>query len=293
MIEIKNASKKFGKKQILKNIECVMDYGVYGLLGPNGAGKTTLMRCMTNLYSLSGGEISIDGVLSTKRKKMNIGYLPQSFGLFKELSVYDAMRYFCNLKGISKKERDAEIDRCLSAVNMEENRKKRGGKLSGGMMRRVGVAQALLNHPPLVLFDEPTAGLDPEERMRFKGIVSGLGRDETVIISTHIVEDIEACCDKVIVMDGGKIICMKTCDELASLADGRVIACEKGKESGISCAYYIEKQYQKDGMVYYRILLEKADGAQGYEVQEATVEDGYMIAIKNFARLQGGIDDGR
>lgn len=201
MIEVKHVSKRFGKKQVLNNISCTIEKGIYGLLGPNGAGKTTLMRCMTNLYSLSGGEVLIDGVSSKKKKKTNIGYLPQSFGLFKELNVYDSMNYFCNLKGIPKKERKEEILRCIHAVNMEENLKKAGGKLSGGMMRRVGVAQALLNHPELILFDEPTAGLDPEERIRFKNTISSLGGEETVIISTHIVEDIEACCDKVIVMD--------------------------------------------------------------------------------------------
>lgn len=153
MIELVNVSKKFGRKKILKDISCTIDCGVYGLLGPNGAGKTTLMRCMTNLYSLSGGSIQIDGRPSTRKKQADIGYLPQAFGLFRELSVYDSMRYFCNLKRIPKKRREEEIERCLKAVNMEENRKKTGKKLSGGMMRRVGVAQALLNKPKLVLFD--------------------------------------------------------------------------------------------------------------------------------------------
>lgn len=280
MIEIKNVSKKFGKKEILKNINFVMDKGVYGLLGPNGAGKTTLMRCLTNLYSLSAGEVWMDGVNVKKKKRVNVGYLPQTFGLFKELNVYDAMNYFCNLKGIPRGRRKEEIMRCIRAVNMEENLKKRGGNLSGGMMRRIGVAQALLNKPSCILFDESTAGLDPEERMRFKNIISALGKEETVVISTHIVEDVEACCDKVIIMDQGKILCIKTCGELAQDAAGKVIACKKGEEAKLTCGYYIEKQFEKGGEIYYRVLLQDKLCAGSFDLLEPTIEDGYMSVIK-------------
>lgn len=282
MVEINHVSKKIGKKQILKDINCAIDYGVYGLLGPNGAGKTTLMRCITNLYSLSSGEIKIGGIPTTKRKGLNIGYLPQSFGLFRELSVYDSMRYFCNLKGISKKNRQEEIDRCLNAVNMIEYKKKTCGKLSGGMIRRIGVAQALLKHPNLILFDEPTAGLDPEERMRFKNIISDFGNNETIIISTHIVEDIEACCDKVIVMGQGEVLCVKTCDELINMAAEKVFLCEKGEENRLQCDYLIEKQFVRDGKICYRILAEQEHGIMGFEKTEPTIEDGYMAVIKGF-----------
>lgn len=280
MIEMNHVVKRFGKKEILKDINCKMGYGVYGLLGANGAGKTTLMRCMTNLYSVTSGDIKINGVSSTKRKKVKIGYLPQAFGLFKELTVYDSMQYFCNLKGIPRKKRNAEIERCLKAVNMENEKKNVGAKLSGGMLRRIGVAQALLNNPELILFDEPTAGLDPEERMRFKNIISDVGQKETVIISTHIVEDVEACCDKVIVMNQGKVICMKTCEELAEMAEGKVVECEKGEEGKIPCNYLIEKQYTKNGVIYDRVLLEEA--VAGFERLTSTVEDGYMAVIKGF-----------
>ncbi len=159
MIELNHVSKRFGKKEILRDISCKVDYGVYGILGPNGVGKTTLMRCMTNLYLLSSGSILIDGVDVSKRKQYDIGYLPQIFGLFKDLSVYDSMQYFCNLKKIPKRNRASEIERCLRAVNMEGNKKMQGRKLSGGMMRRVGVAQALLNHPKLVLLTSRRQGL--------------------------------------------------------------------------------------------------------------------------------------
>lgn len=281
MIELMHVTKKFGKKMVLSDISAEIDHGIYGLLGPNGAGKTTLMRCMTNLYAMSGGQIKIDDVLSTKQKGTNVGYLPQSFGLFKELNVYDSMKYFCNLKKIPRKERAEEIERCLQAVNMQEHKKKAGGKLSGGMMRRIGVAQALLNHPALILFDEPTAGLDPEERMRFKRTISSLGQEETVIISTHIVEDIEACCDKVMIMNEGKLLCIKTCEELRDVARGKVIACPKDEETKFSGKYFIEKQYEKDGKIYYRVLLQNPMDAEGMEMLEPTIEDGYMAIIKD------------
>ncbi len=280
MIELKNVSKKFGKKQILKNIDCEINHGIYGLLGPNGAGKTTLMRCITNLYSLTSGEIRINGIPIKKNRKVNVGYLPQSFGLFKELTVYDAMKYFCNLKDVPRAQRKEEITRSLKAVNMEENAKKACGKLSGGMMRRIGVAQALLNQPDVILFDEPTAGLDPEERMRFKNVISGFGTNEVVIISTHIVEDIEACCEKVIVMNNGKICCIKTCEELKELARKHVISCKKGEESKISGDFYIEKQYEEQGQIFYRVLVSGEQNEMDFSYMEPTIEDGYMMTIK-------------
>nr|MBP3599118.1 ATP-binding cassette domain-containing protein [Eubacterium sp.] len=280
MIELKNVSKKFGKKPILKNIDCEIDQGIYGLLGPNGAGKTTLMRCITNLYSLTGGEILVNDIPVKKNKKINVGYLPQSFGLFKELTVYDAMQYFCNLKDVPRARRKEEITRCLKAVNMEGNAKKACGKLSGGMMRRIGVAQALLNQPDVILFDEPTAGLDPEERMRFKNVISGFGTNEVVIISTHIVEDIEACCEKVIVMNNGQICCIKTCEELKELARKHVISCKKGEESKISGDFYIEKQYEEQGQIFYRVLVSGEQDEMEFPYMEPTIEDGYMMTIK-------------
>lgn len=279
LIEISNVTKKIGKKTILQGISCQLDHGVYGLLGPNGAGKTTLMRCMTNLYSLTDGKILIEGQPVDKKHKVPIGYLPQTFDLFQELSVQDSMKYFCNIKEIPRKDRKDEIERCLHCVNMENERGKSGGKLSGGMRRRVGVAQALLGKPELLLFDEPTAGLDPEERMRFKNTIADLGGQETVIISTHIVEDIEACCQAVLVMNEGRLLCIKTCDELKHLGKGKVIACKKGTENTLQGRHFISKQFEKEGDVYFRVLLQE-DAPEGYEQLEPAIEDGYLMLTK-------------
>ncbi len=278
MIKIEQVCKKFGRKEVLKNIDCELDKGIYGLLGPNGSGKTTLMRCLTNLYPLTSGNITINGISSKRGSKIRIGYLPQFFGLYKELTVWDSMRYFCNLKRVPKGDVKSTIESCLFAVNMTDRAKTVGRKLSGGMIRRVGIAQALIHSPELVLFDEPTAGLDPEERMHFKNVVSNLGKDETVIISTHIVEDIEACCDSVIVMKAGEICCVKTCDELVEMAKGKVYACKKGMEQEIEGNYFIEKQYEENGEIYYRVLT--GQSCSVLNPLSPSLEDGYMCVIK-------------
>ncbi len=278
MITIEHVTKKFGKKVVLNDISCQLESGVYGLLGPNGAGKTTLMRCMTNLYNVSNGKITFDGVSHKRKAFRKVGYLPQSFGLFKELTVQDSMRYFCNMKEIPKAKIEEEIDTCLKAVYLQDKKKVASGKLSGGMMRRVGVAQALLGNPDLIIFDEPTAGLDPEERMHFKDILSGMGKDCTIVISTHIVEDIEACCDYVIVMNHGKICCLETCDEIINRARGKVFCCKRGEEETLSAEYVIEKQFERNGEIYYRVLAQEPNS--NMEMLEPTLEDGYLSIIR-------------
>lgn len=276
MIEIRNLNKSFGKKAVLSNINCCLENGIYGFLGKNGAGKTTLMRCMTGVYGNWRGKVWADGV-SIKKKAVMTGYLPQSFGLFKELTVLDMMRYLASAKKIPKKGRDEAILRCPRAVYMEGKIKARVGSLSGGMVRRLGIAQALMGRPKLLLCDEPTAGLDPEERMHFKNILSALGKTETVIVSTHIVEDIEACCDAVIIIDKGEILKIGTCREIADTADGKVYACPKGKETEIAWDYFMEKQFEQDGQIQYRIL---SSAALTFPRLEPTLEDGYLCIQK-------------
>ena len=278
MISIEHVYKNFGRKQILKDITCELDTGIYGLLGANGAGKTTLMRCLTNLYAINRGKILINGVSSKRGGKTRIGYLPQFFGLYRELTVWDSMSYFCNLKRVKRSQIPETIHSCLEAVNMSGHEKTTGRKLSGGMIRRVGIAQALIDKPELILFDEPTAGLDPEERMNFKNIVSHLGKKETVIISTHIVEDIEACCDFVIIMKEGRLLGVLSCRELADKAKGKVYACKKGEENTLGDSCFIEKQYEQEGEVFYRVLTNNSH--EGMTPLPPNMEDGYMCMIK-------------
>ena len=206
LIETEGVTKKFRKKQVLNGVSMKLETGVYGMLGPNGAGKTTLIRCMLGLYPISGGEIRRSAPLH------RIGYLPQQFGMFRELSVYDMLSYFAGLKKVA--DREKEIDEALAYVNLSDSKKTRISKLSGGMRRRAGVAQAILGKPALVIFDEPTAGLDPEERRRFKDMLSELKKHSTILFSTHIVEDVEDVCDRIIIMNQGEIIRTGTLDEI-------------------------------------------------------------------------------
>lgn len=270
---ISDVEKSFSKKQVLNHISCELTSGVYAILGPNGTGKTTLMRCIAGLYSYKG-IIEYNGK-NTKKKKVNIGYLPQQFGLFPELTVVQMMEYFCNLKGIPKKTRKDIIEKSLEKVNLLDVKNKKTKKLSGGMIRRVGIAQAILGNPDIILLDEPTAGLDPEERMRFKNIIGGLGEDSIVLISTHIVEDVEACCSNIIVVKDGKIIKNGTVKEVQEYANNRIIEVneEKSMENNI---LYVEKSVLRDGKKKIRVITRN----EIEESLEPTVEDGYLCMLK-------------
>lgn len=176
MLELKGVSKKFRKKQVLNNIDFKFEKGIYGILGPNGAGKTTLIRCITQLYNLDAGNILYNdkSIAENKNFNDNIGYLPQKFGLFKELTVFEMLSAMAALKNISKDAVEQEVKRCITLVNLDEKINAKVKTLSGGMIRRMGIAQAILGNPEIIIFDEPTSGLDPEERLRFKNIVSKL-----------------------------------------------------------------------------------------------------------------------
>lgn len=216
MIQLNSVTKKFGKKMVLEDITTEINEGIYGLLGPNGAGKTTLIRCILGIYPQKQGAVLIEG---ETKKHPNIGYIPQNFELFPQMSIFECMSYFCSMKGIKKKQRKDEIARCLSLVNMQTHQKEKCGKLSGGQIRRVGIAQALLGNPEYIIMDEPTVGLDPEERIRFIDLITEIGKITTIILSTHIIEDVEKCCNQVIILKQGKIVYQNSCDQLKMKAD--------------------------------------------------------------------------
>lgn len=236
MIEIKELSLRFGNKKILKNINCELKGGVYGILGPNGAGKTTLFRCMAGLYDHYTGEILTDD-RKKDHKRVNLGYLPQRFSIFQDLRVLDNMQYFAALQGIAKSDRKKRIADCLKAVNMEQYVNHKGSQLSGGMLRRIGIAQALLTDPEILLLDEPTVGLDPEERIHFKEIIAGLREDMIVMMATHILEDIESCCKMVVVMKDGEICFTGNSDALRKQAQDRIMKVAGKTEPSIEDGY--------------------------------------------------------
>lgn len=269
MLKFNNCTKKFKNKLALNDFSAELSSGVYGLLGPNGAGKTTLIRCVCDLYRLDGGSIV---------KPDAIGYLPQKFGMFKQLKVYNMLEYFAVLKNIKKEEQKGEIERCAEAVNLSDRLYDRIRSLSGGMVRRLGIAQALLGNPEVIMFDEPTAGLDPEERMRFKNIVKRISGDNIIIISTHIVSDVEASCDKIILMNAGKLVFSGTGTQVSEIGRDKVYMVESSRRGELKDEYYVCDTVEIDGISYMRVLSENE---QPGELVPPTVEDGYICAIKN------------
>lgn len=279
-LDLNNIEKSFKNKKIIKNITYSFSNGIYGLLGPNGAGKTTLMRCIAGLYGHESGSILYNGVEIDKIREYGkvIGYLPQKFGLFKELTVIDLLRYFSGLKDIPDDKVNDEIINCLRLVNLEEHKREKCKKLSGGMVRRLGIAQAVLGNPGIVIFDEPTTGLDPEERLRFKLLLKKMEKNMIVIVSTHIVEDVEAACNNIIIMNDGKLIETCTIEQLKNAAEGKVYEVLYSETENLLGEYYISKQYEKNNEIYCRVL---SSNGQSFDKLEPLVEDGYICRIKN------------
>ena len=216
---LNNVRKKFGNLISVDDISIEMENGLYGLLGTNGAGKTTLMRILCTVLKPSDGKIYYNGedIFEMDGRYRNIiGYLPQEFGFYPNLSVKDYLSYIASLKGLNKRLTKVRIEKLLEITGMQIHSSKKMKKLSGGMKRRVGIAQALLNDPKILILDEPTAGLDPMERIKFRNLIGELSKDKIVLLSTHIVSDIEAIAKHIFVMKDGKIIKQGSAFELCS-----------------------------------------------------------------------------
>ncbi len=283
MLELKNVTKKFKNNLVLNNINYNFDNGVYGLLGPNGAGKTTLIRSIVQLYELNAGEILYNNKSISYIQKFNdnIGYLPQKFGLFKELTVFEMLSAMALIKNVSNKHLEDDVKHCIKLVNLEEKSNDKVKSLSGGMIRRLGIAQAILNNPKIIIFDEPTSGLDPEERLRFKNIVSKLKGERIIIISTHIVEDVEALCDKIIVMNSGQIIYSGSCNEIENYANGKVYELDETYSDMLTDNYYLQQQFERNGNKKLKILSSTKINTDKIACVRPNVEDGYICLIKN------------
>jgi len=213
---IQNISKKYSSKPVLNNVNLEIPSGIFGLLGPNGAGKSTLMRILTTVESYDDGTIGFGEVNWKQKQKVKrlIGYLPQNFSLYKQLTAMECLLHIASLKGI-RHERAAKVLEKLEQVNLLEIKDSKISTLSGGMVRRVGIAQAILGDPQIIIVDEPTAGLDPEERIRFRNILHKIGQNNTIIISSHIVEDIETLCAEAAILYKGSILTSGTINNLS------------------------------------------------------------------------------
>lgn len=206
---LENISKKYKDKCAINNLNVELTPGVYGLLGPNGAGKSTLMRIMTDILNPTEGKVTLNGedirVMGDRYREL-LGYLPQNFGIYKNFTAHKFLMYIAALKGLSTPSAEKRVDELLELVNLKEVSKKKLGTFSGGMKQRVGIAQALLNDPKILILDEPTTGLDPKERIRFRNLISDMSKDKIVIFSTHIVSDIEYISKEVLLIKAGMLI---------------------------------------------------------------------------------------
>ncbi|MDD2235278.1 MAG: ABC transporter ATP-binding protein [Desulfitobacteriaceae bacterium] len=224
-LTIQELTKRYKDKIAVNNVSLNLTPGVWGLLGANGAGKTTLMRMVAGILTPTSGKVQYDGVeiksLSEAYRDV-FGYLPQVFGFYPEFTVADYLQYIAALKGLPKKDTNIKIDELLHTLTLVDVRNKHIRKLSGGMQRRVGIAQALLNDPDILILDEPTSGLDPGERIRFRNIISEFAQQRIVLISTHIVSDVEYIANRNTIMKDGQIIAVGTTDELVKTMDGKV-----------------------------------------------------------------------
>ena len=251
MLVVNNVSKKYGSFYALKDINLEFNNGVYALLAPNGAGKTTLIKLLTTLIFPTSGEILYKGtdIVSLDGEYRDIiGYLPQDFGYYRNYTPRKFLLYLAALKGIKKEDALGKVKEVLKIVSLEnvENKKMKG--FSGGMIQRVGIAQALLNDPKILILDEPTAGLDPKERVRFRNLLSDLSRDRIVIISTHIVSDIEFISNEVIMIKDHKVLYKDSIENICSTLEGMVYE--------TSMTFEESKEFRKK----YILLSEKQDG---------------------------------
>lgn len=287
-LKINKISKTFKNgTKALDKIDLVIEKGIFGLLGQNGAGKTTLMRILTTIYDASEGTLNMDSTEYCKTNyseiKKKIGYLPQELGMYPNLSVRESLEYIGALSGIPSTTLKMRINNLLEQTNMKDYQKMKNRQLSGGMKRRVGLVQAMLTNPELLIVDEPTAGVDPEERIKIRKMLSDFGKDRTVIFSTHVVEDLVSISNKLCVLNKGKVKYLGSVADMIKIVDKHCFECDiklgedkKLEESGI---YIVNKYYTESGIKVKFISKNKPEFNCTFVTPE--LEDAY-IYINHF-----------
>lgn len=287
-LRIDNLSKKYANGvQALDNVSLTIPLGMFGLLGPNGAGKSTLMRTLATLQEADSGTATLDGIDVLKQKdevRRVLGYLPQEFGLYPKVSAVDLLTHFAALKGIENaKERKEVVNALLQQTNLWDHRRKPLGSFSGGMKQRFGIAQALLGQPRLIIVDEPTAGLDPEERVRFHNLLSAIGQNIIVILSTHIVSDVSDLCGRMAIIHQGRVLLTGEPGSLIADLKGRVWkkAIEASELAGYREKFQVILIRLFAGKTLIHVLSDRQPEA-GFEPVTPDLEDLYFASIRGF-----------
>ncbi|WP_027630101.1 ABC transporter ATP-binding protein [Ruminiclostridium cellobioparum] len=277
-LTLDRVTKQYGNKIACDRISLTLRRGVYGLLGANGAGKTTLMRMMCGVLAPTFGTVNYDGIdVSRENYRDLLGYLPQDFGYYPEFSALDFMLYIAVLKGLSKvraREKSLEL---LELVSLENEAKKKIKTFSGGMKQRLGIAQSLLNDPKVLILDEPTAGLDPKERVRFRNMISRLGGDRIVLLSTHIVSDVEHIADTILIMKSGQLVHKGTLEEIIGTIQGKVWECSiPPSVADRLCERYPVINLRNEGKNMFLRLISEEKPCDCAVTAQASLEDLYL-----------------
>lgn len=281
-IEIKHLIKTYKQTKAINDINLSLDSpSLIGLIGPNGAGKSTLMKLLVTQLSPTEGSINVDGMNLKDHEnylKERLGYLPQDFGLYDNLTVYEFLDYMSAVKGITDNI-ESKIKECIKKTSLGDKRDKKIKTLSGGQKQRVGIAQALLNDPELLIVDEPTVGLDPEERIKFRNLFSKNASEKLVILSTHIIDDVESICNKLIVMDKGKVLFIGSPNELIRKADGHVgiIEVKDENEEVIEESFKVTSRVITGDGVRYKIVGDVLP--ENSKSSMPTLEDAYVYCM--------------
>jgi ABC-type multidrug transport system ATPase subunit len=283
MLSVQSVSKRFrGGNFGVRDISLSVRSGVLGLLGPNGAGKSTLLSMIATVTRPTAGTISFEGIDVVRRPddlRRRLGYLPQDFGVYDNLTATEFLSYFAALKGVHDRKRIAEM---LELVNLHSVANRTVGGFSGGMKQRLGIAQALINDPDLVIVDEPTAGLDPEERVRFRNVLSDIGFGKLVILSTHIVSDIESIATEIAIMNAGRLVALATPEELLRGAEGTVwqMVVPSARFDELRRTLKISAAVRRGDGVHLRVVSGENPGFDAVPA-EPTLEDAFLAAMSS------------
>ena len=278
-------TKQFGSKTAVKDLNITLTNGVYGLLGANGAGKTTLMRLLCNLQAPTSGQVFLGGKNIAglgERYRALLGYLPQHFGYYPDFSALDFLLYVSAMKGLEEKAARKKSKELLEAVGLSREAKQKIKTFSGGMKQRLGIAQAMLNDPHILILDEPTAGLDPKERVRFRNLISAFSKDRIVILSTHIVSDVEFVAEDIIMMKAGQVLHFGNPQKIVSEIDGKVWECTVPTDSAekYAAAYNTSNlRHTGENRTVLRIIADRPPMKNAVRVQP-TLEDLYLFYFK-------------